>query len=45
MSTLVPGLPQDGTPLSFSEERALGDVEMDSMIGVPEPVYDGGAAS
>jgi hypothetical protein len=33
------GLPEDGDPLSFDEERALSDVDMDSMIVVPEPVY------
>jgi hypothetical protein len=35
----VPGLPHDGAPLTFDEQRALADVEMDAMIGVPEPVY------
>jgi len=35
----APGLPRDGEPLSFAELRALADIEMDAMIGVPEPLY------
>ena len=33
------GRPDDGTPLTFDEQRALSDVEMDSLITIPEPVY------
>ena len=40
----VPGLPADGEPLSDEEERILGRVEMDAMIGVPEVVYEDEAA-
>lgn len=39
------GLPEDGEPLSFDEQRALSDVETDSWIGVPEPVYGGEGGS
>jgi len=39
VNTPVPGLPVDGEPLSDEEERILGRVEMDAMIGVPEVVY------
>jgi hypothetical protein len=41
----VPGLPRDGKPLSFSEERALSDVETDSWVGVAEPTYRTGESS
>ena len=41
----VPGLPRDGEPLSFSEERALGFAETDSWIGIPEPTYRTGETS
>ncbi len=34
-----PGLPADGEPLTFDEQRALADVEMDSLIDIAEPVY------
>jgi hypothetical protein len=34
-----PGAPEDGEPLSFAEQRALSQVETDSWITVPEPVY------
>ena len=44
MNTPVPGLPVDGEPLSDEEERILGRVEMDAMIGVPEVVYEDEAA-
>ena len=41
-----PGLPQDGEPLTFAEERALGYAETDSWIRIPEPTYrTGGNAS
>ena len=39
MNAPVPGLPVDGAPLTDEEERILGRVEMDALIGVPEPVY------
>lgn len=39
IGTPVPGLPQDGEPLTFGELRALSDIDMASMISVPEPVY------
>ena len=34
-----PGGPHDGAPLTFDEQRALSDVETDSWITIPEPVY------
>lgn len=34
---LAPPLDCDGQPLSDEEARILGRVEMDSMIGIPEP--------
>jgi hypothetical protein len=43
VTTSVPGLPQDGRPLSFDEARALSNVETDSWIGIPEPVYGTGS--
>lgn len=33
----------DGRPLSFAEQRTLSDVEMDSLIDVPDARYRGGA--
>jgi SOS-response transcriptional repressor LexA len=41
----VPGLVPDGEPLSENEERALSDVDMDSLIGIPEPTYRTGEKS
>jgi hypothetical protein len=43
VSTPVPGLPVDGAPLTAEEERILGRVEMDALIGVPEVSYGAGA--
>ena len=40
--TVQPGLPVDGEPLTFDEQRALADVEMDNLITIPEPVYGRG---
>jgi hypothetical protein len=39
----VPGLRADGEALTFREQRALADVEMDSLIDIPEPTYGPGA--
>jgi hypothetical protein len=30
-------VPADGQPLSAEEERILGRIEMDALIGIPEP--------
>ncbi len=38
--TVWPGLPVDGEPLTLGEQRALSDVETDSWIDIPEPVYE-----
>jgi hypothetical protein len=35
----VPALAEDGEPLDDDEAYALSEIEMDSMITIPEPVY------
>ncbi len=40
--TVQPGRPVDGEPLTFDEQRALSDVEMDGLITIPETVYRAG---
>ena len=36
----VRGLSRDGRPLDDYEKRLLSQVDMDSMLDVPEPTYD-----
>jgi hypothetical protein len=38
--TAAPGLDRDGRPLTRNEERLLSEIDMDSLIDVPEPVYE-----